>query len=253
MIRPAFTALLCVFGSIASALAMVGGAPPAGEAGRAVVLLVGSHGQSCTGVALARDLVLTAAHCVLPGSDYKLVEFDAAHTPALKDIASIASHPGFDVNAVLRHRVTADVALLKTAAPMKNSSAVLAPAGGTVAAGDPLVVIGYGLAKPGDGKSGGVIRTATLVATGQSGTLQVRLVDPATKGQRPGLGACTGDSGAPVFRDIGGQLMVAGVVSWSTGPNNTDGCGGLTGVTPLVRYRGWVVEQAGKMGSAVGP
>jgi hypothetical protein len=238
---------------ILRAIAMVGGAAPADEEGRAVVLLVGSHGQSCSGVALARDLVLTAGHCVLPGSDYKLVEFDAAHTPALKDIASIARHPSFDVNAVLRHRVTADVALLKTAAPMKNPSAPLAPASGTVAVGDPLVVIGYGLARPGDGKSGGVRRTATLVATGQPGTLQIRLVDPATQGQRAGLGACTGDSGAPVFRDIGGRLMVAGVVSWSTGPNSTEGCGGLTGVTPLVRYRGWVVEQAAKMGTHLTP
>jgi hypothetical protein len=56
-----------------------------------------------------------------------------------------------------------------------------------------------------------------------------------------------------VFRDVGGRLLVAGVVSWSTGPNNAAGCGGLTGVTPLARYRGWVVEQAGKFGSVVGP
>jgi hypothetical protein len=48
-------------------------------------------------------------------------------------------------------------------------------------------------------------------------------------------------------------MIVIGVVSWSTGPHNSAGCGGLTGVTPLVRYRGWVVEQAGKMGSAIGP
>src|SRR5262249_43101390 len=81
--------------------AMVGGAPPAGEAGRAVVLLVGSRGTSCSGVALARELVLTAAHCVLPGADYKLVEFDAAHRPLLKEFANIARHPEFDVNAVL--------------------------------------------------------------------------------------------------------------------------------------------------------
>lgn len=251
MIRPALTASLCLFASMASAVAMVGGAAPAGEAGRAVVLLVGSRGQSCTGVALARDLVLTAGHCVLPGSDYKLVEFDTAHTPTLKDISSIARHPGFDVNAVLRHRVTADVALLKTAAPIGNSAAVLAPAGGAVAVGDRFTVIGYGLATPGDGRSGGVARTATLVATGQPGTLQIRLVDPATKGQRAGLGACTGDSGAPVFRDVGGRLVVVGVVSWSTGPNNAAGCGGLTGVTPLTRYRGWVVEQARKMGTPI--
>src|SRR4051812_39948142 len=248
MIRPTPTPPLCLLTSIASAIAMVGGAAPAGEAGRAVVLLVGSRGQSCTGVALARDLVLTAGHCVLPGSDYKLVEFDAAHTPTLKDISSIARHPGFDVNAVLRHRVTADVAVLKTAAPMKASSAVLAPAGGAVAVGDRFTVIGYGLATPGDGKSGGTARTATLAAIGQPGTLQIRLVDPTSKGERSGLGACTGDSGAPVFRDIAGRLLVAGVVSWSTGPANAAGCGGLTGVTPLARYRGWVVEQAGKFG-----
>jgi hypothetical protein len=243
-----FSAVTVCFLCLIPAVAMVGGAEPAGELGRAVVLLVGSHGQSCSGVALARNLVLTAAHCVLPGSDYKLVDFDASGTPTLKDIASTARHPGFDVTAVLRLRVTADVALLKTGAPLKNPSAALAPTGGDVVVGDRLVVIGYGLAAPGDGKSGGVIRSATLIATGQPGTLQIRLVDPATKGQRSGLGACTGDSGAPVFRDIHGRLMVTGIVSWSTGPNNSDGCGGLTGVTPLVRYRAWIVEQARKMG-----
>ncbi len=252
MIRPAI-ALACLFALIAAAKAMVGGAEPAGEAGRAAVLLVGSHGTSCTGVALARELVLTAGHCVLPGSDYKLVEFDAARKPTLKDVGEIARHPEFDVNAVLRHRVTADVALLKPAAPLPNPPAQLAPAGQQVAPGDRFTVTGYGLAKPGDGRSGGTVRIATLVATGKPGTLQIRLHDPATKGERPGLGACTGDSGAPVFRDIGGRMMVIGVVSWSTGPNNAAGCGGLTGVTPLTRYRDWIVQQARKMGSPLAP
>jgi len=124
----------------------------------------------------------------------------------------------------------------------------VAPTGSSVAVGDRFVVAGYGLATRGDGKTGGTVRAATLVATGAPGSLQIRLVDPATKGDRAGLGACTGDSGAPVFRDTDGVLAVIGVVSWSTGPNMTDGCGGLTGVTPLARYRGWIVEQAGKMG-----
>ena len=43
------------------------------------------------------------------------------------------------------------------------------------------------------------VRAAKLVATGRPGTLQIRLFDPATRGEKPGLGACTGDSGAPVF------------------------------------------------------
>jgi Trypsin len=242
--------LACALAWSLPAAAMVGGAQPASDgAGRAVVMLTGSHGTFCSGVALTRDLVLTAAHCVLPGADYKLVELDAARQPALKDIATIARHPEFDVNAVLRHRVTADVALIKLAAPLKIVPAPLAPPGGSVAAGDRFVVAGHGLAVRGDGRTGGTLRAATLVATGAPGALQIRLADPATKGERAGLGACTGDSGAPAFRDIGGALAVIGVVSWSTGPGNSEGCGGLTGVTPLTRYHGWIVEQAGKMRS----
>ena len=246
--------LACALVSAVPAAAMVGGAQPTREAaGRAAVMLTGSHGTFCSGVALTRDLVLTAAHCVLPGADYKLVEFDAARQPALKDIASIARHPDFDVNAVLRHRVTADVALLKLAAPLKIVPAPLAPAGGSVVAGDSFVVAGYGVAVRGDGRTGGTVRAATLIAVGQPGTLQIRLVDPVTKGERAGLGACTGDSGAPVYRDVGRALAVVGVVSWSTGPALSDGCGGLTGVTPLARYRAWIVEQAAKMRSPLSP
>ena len=135
------------------AAAMVGGAQPTSDgAGRAVVMLTGSHGTFCSGVALTPDLVLTAAHCVLPGADYKLIDFDAGRQPVLKDIANIARHPEFDVNAVLRHRVTADVALLKLAAPMKVVPAPLGPAGAAVAVSDRFVVAGYGVAVRGDGK-----------------------------------------------------------------------------------------------------
>src|SRR5262252_10665370 len=83
---------------LAPAAAMVGGAGPAEPAiARHVVLIVGSRGTFCTGAAIARDLVLTAAHCTLPGADYKLMEFDAAHRPVLKDVAEIARHPQFDL------------------------------------------------------------------------------------------------------------------------------------------------------------
>ena len=67
------------------------------------------------------------------------------------------------------------------------------------------------------------------------------------------FGACVGDSGGPVFTNAAGALAVVGVVSWSTGPNNSAGCGGLTGVTPLTRYRAWIVEQARRMGSPLAP
>ena len=232
----------------APAAAMVGGAQSAPKFAHAVVMLAGPRGF-CSGVAIARDLVLTAAHCVMAGSDYKLVVLDAAGQPSLKSIATIARHPQFDAEAVRRHRVTADVALLKFAESVSAAPVPLGPADMKVAAGDPFLVAGYGLATPGDGRSGGTVRTATLVATGQPGTLQIRLMDAETRNERAGLGACVGDSGGPVFTNAAGALAVVGVVSWSTGPNNSAGCGGLTGVTPLTRYRAWIVEQAKRMGS----
>jgi secreted trypsin-like serine protease len=240
----------------APAGAMVGGAPVTEGTGpgRHVVLIVGSRGNSCTGTAIARDLVLTVAHCVLPGADYKIVEFDAAHQPTLRNITSVVRHPGFRLDSLLGHHATADVALLKLAAPLP---AAITPAPlanrAMVRVGDAFTVTGYGLTVRGDGRSGGRIRAAALVATGQPGNLQIRLVDPATNGDKAGLGACTGDSGAPAFEETDGQFAVVGVVSWSTGPRGSDGCGGLTGITPLVLYRDWIVTTARKLGSPLAP
>ncbi len=254
MRRPALAALAVLLASPAAAI--VGGAPAAAPAfARHVVLIVGSRGTFCTGVAIARDLVLTAAHCTLPGAEYKLMEFDAAHQPVLKDVAEIARHPQFELKTLLAHLATADVSLLRLAAPLGAAfvPARLAAPARAVAPGDGFTVVGYGLAVRGDGKSGGTLRAAPLVATGHPGTLQIRLVDPATNDARAGLGACTGDSGAPVFADDGGESAVAGVVSWSTGPKLADGCGGLTGVTPLTRYRDWIVDTARRMGATLAP
>lgn len=255
--------ILSLFFAIAAALAlplsapaMVGGAPPADAAlARHVVMIVGSRGTFCTGVAIARDLVLTAAHCTLPGADYKLMEFDAAHQPQLRDVAQIARHPQFDLKALLAHRATADVTLLRLAAPLGAAfaPAPLAAPMPAVAPGDAFTVAGFGVAVRHDGKTSGTLRAATLIATGHPGTLQIRLMDAQAKDERAGLGACTGDSGAPVFVARDGRRAVAGVVSWSTGPKLTAGCGGLTGVTPLARYRDWIVETARQMGAQLAP
>jgi hypothetical protein len=230
--------------------AMVGGAgtPPASIA-RAVVLIVGSRGNFCTGTAIAPDLVLTVAHCVLPGSDYKIVQYDAARQPLLRDVATVTAHPKFDLKTLLGHRATADVALLKLAAPLAGVEPASLGVAAPVAPGDAFLVAGLGVAQRGEGKSGGTVRSATLAATGRPGNLQIRLVDPATNGERAGLGACTGDSGAPVFRADNGRFALVGVVSWSTGPQNSAGCGGLTGVTPLTLYGEWITLTAKMLGN----
>ncbi len=82
-------AFVCLLLATALAGAITGNAPRA-SGSRHAVMIVGSHGTFCTGAAIARDLVLTAGHCIEADTTYKIVEFDAAHEPRLLDVRSVA-------------------------------------------------------------------------------------------------------------------------------------------------------------------
>ena len=229
----------------APASAMVGGAPPSDSGlGASVITIIGSGGTFCSGALVAPDLVLSAAHCIRGGTDYKIVLYDAQKQPELRDVRRVAVHPKFSASGIASHRATADVALLQLAAPLAKPVAALGLPNEPIAAGQNFVVAGIGVTRRGDGRSGGTVRAAQLVSTSRPGRLQIRLVDPAGNNLRDGLGACTGDSGAPVAQLQSGRSVVVGVVSWSTGANNSAGCGGLTGVTPLTLYRDWILRTA---------
>jgi secreted trypsin-like serine protease len=252
MRRPAL-AFALLLSACACADALVGGATIVRRtgAGAHIVMIVGTRGNVCTGTALARNLVLTAGHCVAPAATYRVLTPEV-QPPGIA-IRSIAVHPRYSPKDYASGRVTADVALIKLEAPLPADvvPATLAPSI-AVKPGDRFVIAGFGITAAGSDKGIGEPRAAALVATGRPGNLQIRLVDPATRGGRLGLGACTGDSGGPALVERGGVYSVIGVVSWSTGPAGSDGCGGLTGLTPLSLYRGWIVETARKMGSMVG-
>jgi Trypsin len=236
----------------APAHAIVGGGVPSAEGvGRSVVTIVGSRGNFCTGALIAPRVVLTAAHCVPSGAEYKIVEYGAPQ-PQLQGIRNVAIHPAFNMQAMTAHRATADVALLQLDVPAKGKSpSALGAPNIPIMVGGRFTIAGIGVTIRGDGKSGGTVRVAGLVATSKPGTLQIRLVDPVGQGTRDGLGACTGDSGGPVFEDKQGGPAIIGIISWSTGPNGSAGCGGITGVTPLTLYRDWILQTARQWGAGL--
>jgi secreted trypsin-like serine protease len=251
--RHALAALLC-FLLCAPALAVTGNAPPAtGWAARPIVMVVDPQGDLCTGTALAPDLVLTGAHCIAGKKGYEIKPYQ---TGVPIKVLSAALHPQFNAANYAAARATADVALIKLATPLPDIvvPATLAAAR-RVAVGEKLTIAGFGVTADRTDRGLGQPRMAQLTVTGQPSSLQVRLYDDATRNKRTGLGSCAGDSGGPAFDGEGpqGTGNVIGVISWATAPNNEGGCGGLTGVTPLLNYRAWIIETAKKLGATVAP
>ncbi len=239
----------------APAAALVGGAKPADDTlARHVLIVVGGSRTGCSGTVIARDLVLTAAHCVEPRA--RLVVIEPGSNPRRTKryaVTRFERHPDFDVESGMARRETTDVALLKLAEPL---AVKIAPATlGTrdyFPIGDHFIVAGYGITGPREGGFG-VLRSALLVVVRHTASGAVRLADPEKRGETPGLGACSGDSGGPVFEASANPTALVGVVSWATDSTRHAGCGGLTGMTPLARVREWIVETSSKLGSKIQP
>jgi secreted trypsin-like serine protease len=242
-----FAALLGLGLSLAPAVALVGGAQPASEAiARHVVLIIGGN-SLCTGVAIAADLVLTAAHCVQTNGKYRLLAFEGRRS-TVKDVSSAVPHPQFSPRAD-----APDLAVVKLAAtPAPNlSPAPFSDRRVPPSVGDRFIVAGFGVAVQGDRKTAGRLRAATLVATDRPSSQQLSLVDPQKLGEGPGLGVCNGDSGGPVFDEQDRTLV--GIISWSSRTDGEPVCGFVSGIIPLARYRYWILETAAKLGSPLAP
>lgn len=242
-ITVAFCCLLLV---AERARALIDAELASGDIARAVVGIVGPHNSFCTATAIAHDVLLTAAHCVQPGSNYKAQYKEANGLRQFSDAADFERAPQYKLGTPTTPPI-ADLALIKLINPLPPSIGVasLGLSGPPVWPGDRFTVIGGGIPFRGLHETG-INREATLVAAAPYTTLQIRLVDSSAKDETSG--ACFGDSGSPVFQVRPDGTKVVGVVSWATGPNKTKGCGGITGATPLLPYRQWIEGTMSKWG-----
>lgn len=227
---------------ILPAHAINGGVTGPSDLAAQTVMIVSTRGAICTGTVIARDLVLTAAHCVQPKADYAVSVKDGA--PRVIQVARIALHPKYDPHQFETRKPSPDMAILKLSEPLparyraaRLSHETALPKPSTI-----FVLAGFGFARDGDERSLGTLRSVALPAVGTTGGIMVR-VSPGNGGIK---GACTGDSGGPAFH--GAEL--AGVIGWTSIPAGKN-CGFTTGVTLVGIQREWIERIAKSLGEII--
>ena len=202
----------------------------------AVMLLKTTGGASgfCTGIVVSARAILTAAHCVTGAANMRVHYRDAAGAPVLKPVSAVAVHPGYVADGKQRRVVTIDMALVLAAEPLGGR---FAPArlsdGEAFAAGDALTLAGFGLGREGEAKSSGVFRHAAITVRAPLSKLLLWAHDAGRKG----TGACTGDSGGPIFSAASGAVLA--ITAWADGdPRHL--CGDLTQGVLVAPQREWI-------------
>jgi Trypsin len=234
---------LAISFAIAPAQAINGGKNAPAEIAAQTVQIVSTAGPSCSATVIARDLLLTAGHCVRPKAEYAVVIPDDGG-PRVVPVARIVLHPQYDARQFQTLKPSPDLAIFKVAEPLpaRFHAAKLATERTLPKPGDTFMLAGYGFSIDGDPKTIGKVRAVMLPAVGTTGGIMVRI----SAGQGSSAGACTGDSGGPAFR--GDQL--AAVIGWINTPVGRN-CGSVTGATLVALQRDWIVATARALGAAI--
>lgn len=202
--------LTAMLGAMAPASADTGLRPLTGRADlmgwEAVGRLDIAGGGYCTGVLIAPDLVLTAAHCLHARDGTRTDPRRLTFRAGLRDGTAIATaagrravlHPGYlPGESTTVDALRADAALVQLAVPIPAAVAAPFAAGRPVAAGGTVSVVSY--------------------AQGRSETLSWQ-PGCTVRDRAPGLYAFScdvwfGSSGAPVFESGSGRARIVSIIS----------------------------------------
>lgn len=222
-------AVVAGFAPTSPAHAIVGASREGGPRGVVMVLTSGGpRAGFCSGVALAPHIVLTAAHCVSAPGAMRVFYRAPSGVDVFVTIKRVAKHGAYRADAVASRARSVDLALVETEDALPDIAEMTVTDGSTTV-GAPFAVAGFGLAREGDGASGGRLRHATLRLRAPISRLLMWLDGDA--------GGCTGDSGGVVFD---GAALV-GVIAFAEGADGK-ACGALTQAVRLAPFRGWIAQ-----------
>ncbi len=190
---------------------------------------------SCTGVVLAQDIVLTAAHCTQDAQNVWVGGNqgwgDPSSSPVgLSPVTQIIQHPNYNPSQVL----SPDLALLKLAKPLPDRFLAASPGARWPSEGDGVVATGYGESVENDPSAGTVLRMVLLrVSHAYANDL-----DLVSTHEEP-AGSGRGDSGGPVFTYRGLNALV-GIIRGRRR--------GETIAVPIAPNYPWIKETMEKLG-----
>lgn len=234
-----FVLAILIFG-FSPGLAINGGVTGPSDLAAQTVMIVSTRGSYCTGTVIARDLVLTAAHCVQPKANYGISVKDGGER--VIQVARVVLHPKYDPNQFETRKPSPDMAILKLSEllPSRYRTARLSDKTALPKPNTIFVLAGFGFSRDGDERSLGTLRSVALPAVGTTGGIMVRV----SAGNGEIKGACTGDLGGPAFE--GSEL--AGVIGWTSIPAGKN-CGFTTGITLVGLQRTWINQMSRTLSS----
>jgi hypothetical protein len=200
---------------------------------RHTVSVASSLGK-CTGVVLAQDVVLTAAHCTQDAARLRVGGNRGFGDPSappvdLSPVAQIVQHPRYSA----RLPGSTDLALLKLAKPLPDRFSPAYFGGPVPGHGDDLIAVGYGKSAAVDPRAGTILRMVLLRVSNRFPTY-VTLVRSGEEQAEAGAG----DSGGPVFTYRGMHALVAIMIGHASFE---------TVAIPIAPNFAWIEETMAKM------
>lgn len=216
-------------------------------------------GSICTASIIAKDLLVTAAHCVtdmfgrtLSPSAHRIAftaNVDNANPSGFRAVDGVKVHPSYrGVSGSGKDQGDIAIVHFNGGLPSGFMISTLLPSSSSLKNGQVATLAGFGVTTmAGGGEGAGLLRKVnTKIFNAKFGKTEV-LLD-----QRGGRGACHGDSGGPATVSISGKIYLFGVTNRGYPENAPDDCKQFSVYTNINAHRAFVNGSAQELRKLAG-